>query len=182
MMSYAIRFMNSPLGWLRVSATRRGVTDIFFITGNPPPDHGAWAPDAAPQKLAPEPPGDLLEEAVWPAAEILHEAMAQLRAYFDRRLTRFDLPLEFHGTPFQVQVWRALQEVPYGTTISYSELARRVGRPGAARPVGAANRANRLPIVVPCHRVITARGTLGGYAAGPEIKRALLALEGVTLR
>ena len=105
-------------------------------------------------------------------------ARAQLEAYFDGRLTRFELALSPQGTPFQRAVWQALTEIPPGETISYGELARRIGRPGASRAVGAANGANPLPIVVPCHRVIGAGGSLTGFAGGLDIKRFLLALEG----
>ncbi|KQP40836.1 cysteine methyltransferase [Methylobacterium sp. Leaf104] len=105
------------------------------------------------------------------------QARAQLAAYFDGRLTRFDLALAPRGTPFQHLVWQALAEIPPGETISYGELARRIGRPSASRAVGAANGANPLPIVVPCHRVIGAGGALTGFAGGLETKRFLLELE-----
>jgi methylated-DNA-[protein]-cysteine S-methyltransferase len=105
------------------------------------------------------------------------EARAQLAAYFDGRLTRFDLALDPRGTPFQRAVWAELTRIPPGETISYGELARRIGRPSASRAVGAANGANPLPIVVPCHRVIGTSGALTGFAGGLETKRFLLALE-----
>lgn len=104
-------------------------------------------------------------------------AREQLRAYLDGCLTTFDLPLAPRGTPFQLEVWRALTEIPAGETISYGELARRIGRPSASRAVGAANGANPLPVVVPCHRVIGANGTLTGFGGGLDTKRWLLALE-----
>lgn len=102
------------------------------------------------------------------------EARRQLTAYFDRRLTRFDIPLDPRGTPFQLDVWRALLDIPAGETISYGELARRIGRPSASRAVGAANGANPLPIVIPCHRVIGASGKLTGFAGGIPTKTWLL--------
>ena len=105
------------------------------------------------------------------------EARAQLGAYFAGRLTRFDLALAPRGTPFQLQVWQTLTQIPPGETIAYGELVRRIGRPSASRAVGAANGANPLPIVVPCHRVIGAGGALTGFAGGLETKRFLLALE-----
>lgn len=105
------------------------------------------------------------------------EAKRQLRAYFDGALTRFDLRLAPAGTPFQLAVWRALRDIPYGETRSYGELARAIGRPTASRAVGAANGANPLPIVVPCHRVIGSSGRLTGFGGGLETKAALLALE-----
>ena len=89
----------------------------------------------------------------------------------------FDLPLALDGTPFQVKVWRAVAEIPYGQTRAYGEVARRIRRPNAVRAVGAANGQNPLPIVIPCHRVIGSNGSLTGYGGGLPIKRALLALE-----
>lgn len=105
------------------------------------------------------------------------EARTQLRAYFDGTLTRFDLALAPRGTPFQLEVWRALLDIPPGETISYGGLARRIGRPGASRAVGAANGANPLPIVVPCHRVVGASGALTGFGGGLPTKTWLLAHE-----
>jgi len=101
----------------------------------------------------------------------------QLDAYFAGRLEAFRVELAEVGTPFQREVWAALRTIPYGQTISYGELAALVGRPGAARAVGTANGANPVCLVVPCHRVIAADGSLGGYAGGLERKRALLELE-----
>lgn len=112
----------------------------------------------------------------------LAAAAAQLAAYFAGERTAFDLPLAPQGTPFQRRVWQALREVPYGTTTSYGELARRIGRPGAVRAVGLANGRNPLPIVVPCHRVIGADGSLTGYGGGLDRKRYLLGLEADELR
>src|SRR5579872_1493286 len=105
------------------------------------------------------------------------EAMRQLREYFAGERAEFDLPLAPEGTAFQRSVWRQLQEIPYGETISYGELARRVGNPKASRAVGSANGANPLPIVIPCHRVIAGDGTLGGFGGGLQTKETLLALE-----
>lgn len=102
------------------------------------------------------------------------EAIGQLQAYFAGTLKRFELPLAAEGTPFQNEVWRALLDIPYGETLSYGELAERLGKPGAARAVGLANGRNPLPIVVPCHRVIGSDGSLTGYGGGIDIKRALL--------
>jgi methylated-DNA-[protein]-cysteine S-methyltransferase len=105
------------------------------------------------------------------------EARLQLDAYFGGELKAFDLRLNPQGTEFQQEVWRALQEIPYGETWSYGELARLLGRPKAARAVGAANGANPLPIIVPCHRVIGASGKLTGFGGGIETKQHLLTLE-----
>ena len=102
------------------------------------------------------------------------QAVAQLRAYFEGALTAFDLPLAPQGTDFQTRVWRELCNIPFGETISYAELARRIGRPGASRAVGHSNARNPISIVVPCHRVIGADNSLTGYAGGLERKRALL--------
>ena len=102
---------------------------------------------------------------------------AQLQAYFAGELREFDLPLAAAGTAFQQRVWRALCDIPYGETISYGELARRIGQPTASRAVGLANGQNPISIVVPCHRVIGANGSLTGYGGGLERKRWLLAHE-----
>jgi len=99
---------------------------------------------------------------------------AQLAAYFAGELTQFDLPLAPRGSPFQLGVWQQLRRIPYGVTISYGELARRVGDPSAARAVGAANGRNPLPIIVPCHRVIGADGSLTGFGGGIATKKFLL--------
>ena len=105
------------------------------------------------------------------------EAVRQLLEYFALKRTSFDLPLAPEGTPFQRSVWRHLQDIPYGETISYGELAKRVGNPKASRAVGAANGKNPLPIVIPCHRVIGSNGTLTGFGGGLPTKEALLGLE-----
>lgn len=107
----------------------------------------------------------------------LVSVVRQLDEYFAGERTEFELALAPEGTPFQLEVWEALTAIPYGETISYGELADRVGRPGAARAVGAANGQNPLPIVVPCHRVIGANGTLTGFGGGLDWKRCLLELE-----
>ena len=105
-------------------------------------------------------------------------ALGQLREYFAGARRCFELALAPRGTAFQLAVWRHITPIPYGQTVSYSEIARRLGRPEAARAVGLANGANPLPIVVPCHRVIGADGSLTGFGGGLPIKRALLHLEG----
>ena len=109
---------------------------------------------------------------------LLDDAIGQLTEYFEGRRTRFDLPLRLQGTPFQSRVWAALREIPYGTTISYGQLAARIGSPRASRAVGLANGRNPIAVIVPCHRIVAADGTLGGYGGGAERKRHLLALEG----
>ena len=101
-------------------------------------------------------------------------AVEQLDAYFAGERTAFDLPLRLAGTAFQQLVWAELQTIPYGTTVSYGELARRIGRPGASRAVGLANGRNPVGIIVPCHRVVGATGSLTGYGGGIDRKRRLL--------
>jgi methylated-DNA-[protein]-cysteine S-methyltransferase len=112
-----------------------------------------------------------------PPNPLLGEALSQLRAYFAGRLREFRLPLSLAGTDFQIRVWRHLQTIPYGETRSYSAIAQAIGRPSAVRAVGAANGANPVPIVVPCHRVIGANGKLVGYGGGLPLKKRLLELE-----
>ena len=113
---------------------------------------------------------------------VLEETIRQLQAYFAGKLEIFDLPLAPEGTPFQQNVWRHLGEIPYGRTISYGELACRIGNPKASRAVGLANGSNPIPIVIPCHRVIGSNGKLTGYGGGLPIKEKLLALERRQLR
>lgn len=110
-------------------------------------------------------------------SNVLGGVRKELDAYFAGRLHVFKSPLAFQGTPFQHQVWTELCRIPYGETISYMELAKRIGNPKAVRAVGLANGANPIAIIVPCHRVIGANGSLTGYGGGLPIKKALLALE-----
>ena len=116
------------------------------------------------------------------SSPVLDETARQLDAYFDGDLAEFDLPLELHGTDFQRRCWLALATIPYGQTVSYGEQARRLGLGSdKARAVGAANGQNPLPIVLPCHRVIGADGSLTGFGGGLHVKRLLLELEGALL-
>jgi methylated-DNA-[protein]-cysteine S-methyltransferase len=110
------------------------------------------------------------------------EVIRQLRAYFAAELKEFDLPLAMDGTQFQLRVWRALQEIPYGGTTSYGQLAAKIGNPKAMRAVGLANGRNPIPIIVPCHRVLGSDGSLTGFGGGLENKQKLLALEQGQLR
>lgn len=146
--------MDSPLGPIAVSAVEAGLTYVHL---------GA---DEVDQAWGPEEPTPVLEAA-----------LEQLEAYFAGSLRRFDLPLAPEGTDFQRRVWRALTEIPYGETVSYTHVANRIGSPAAVRAVGAANGSNPVAIIVPCHRVIGANGTLTGYAGGLWRKERLLALE-----
>ena len=123
---------------------------------------------------------DLRPEPGWTRDEdhpLLREARRQLELYFAGALRRFDLPLRLDGTPFQRRVWDALLEIPYGETRSYADIARHLAPPGVARAVGQANAANPIAIIVPCHRVVAADGSLGGYGGGLHRKRFLLDLE-----
>ena len=149
--------IESPVGPLLVAADEAGLRLIHFQAGPAPrrPDP-AWRRDAF----------------------AFRGLTRQLAQYFARERRAFELALAPEGTPFQLATWRALASIPYGTTISYAELAHRVGRPAASRAVGAANGHNPLPIVVPCHRVIGKDGSLTGFGGGLAAKRALLELEG----
>ncbi|WAJ29208.1 methylated-DNA--[protein]-cysteine S-methyltransferase [Antarcticirhabdus aurantiaca] len=149
-------FLDSPIGPLLLAGDGERLSRIGFPSGK--------------GVVAPRPD--------WRRADgAFASARAQLGDYFAGRRHAFDLALDPVGTPFQLEVWRALLDIPAGETISYGELARRIGRPAASRAVGAANGANPLPIVVPCHRVIGANGTLTGFGGGLDTKRRLLDLE-----
>lgn len=152
--SYAT--IDSPIGPLLLVADDHGLRRLGFQTG--------------PHPLCPDPEWNRVEH-------LPGEAEVQLTEYFAGRRQRFEVPLAPRGTAFQQAVWTALREIPYGTTVAYGELARRLGRPGAARAVGAANAANPVPILIPCHRVIGSRGKLTGFGGGLAIKESLLALE-----
>jgi len=118
---------------------------------------------------------NFVEEALCePSTPLLAEAARQLRAYFDGTLRTFTLPIRLTGTAFRMRCWQALQTIPYGETISYGEQAKRIGNPKAVRAVGGANHHNPISIIVPCHRVIGADGTLTGYGGGVEVKAWLL--------
>ena len=130
---------------------------------------GVWMANAEPN------------ERNWSVAEpddVLAEARVQLTAYFAGQRRDFDVPLAPRGTEFQLRVWEALRRIPHGTTLSYADLAARIGSPAAVRAVGAANGRNPIPIIVPCHRVIGSNGSLTGFGGGIERKRWLLAHEG----
>jgi methylated-DNA-[protein]-cysteine S-methyltransferase len=152
--------ISTPVGRLRLAGDENGLRSISFQNRFSPA-----APAESP--LSTEAP--------------FREAIAQLEAYFAGELRRFDLPLAPEGTAFQREVWSALTAIPYGETVSYGELARRLGRPAASRAVGAANGQNPIPIVIPCHRVIGSDGSLTGFGGGLAIKRRLLDLEAGTL-
>lgn len=150
---------------LRLGASAAGLRTIEF--------GGSDAPSGRPGGS----PGELPS----PTNALLGEAVRQLRAYFSGELREFDLPLDPLGTPFQRRVWSQVAAIPYGETRSYRQVAAAIGSPSAVRAVSAANGANPLPIVVPCHRVIGADGKLVGYGGGLPLKRMLLELEGAPL-
>lgn len=108
---------------------------------------------------------------------LLNQATNQLDEYFEGKRKRFDLPLNPNGTEFMIKVWKALEEIPYGETVSYKQIAEKIGNSKASRAVGMANNKNPIPIIIPCHRVIGANGKLVGYALGLEMKKLLLELE-----
>jgi methylated-DNA-[protein]-cysteine S-methyltransferase len=148
--------IDSPLGLLLLAADDAGLREILFVNGRHHAQPKAeWKENAAPLK----------------------DTIRQLHSYFAGKLETFDLPLAPEGTPFQLEVWHRLCEIPYGETTSYGELARRIGNPNACRAVGLANGSNPIPIIIPCHRVIGSNGKLTGYGGGLPIKEKLLALE-----
>ena len=115
--------------------------------------------------------------------DCMPEARCQILEYFSSKRERFELPLDlFLGTAFQQKAWRGLCRIPFGQTRSYGWLAQQTGKPGAARAVGQANGRNPIPVIVPCHRVIAADGAIGGFSGGLDLKRKLLALEGVMIK
>jgi methylated-DNA-[protein]-cysteine S-methyltransferase len=132
---------------------------------------GIWLPTSAPPRGRRQGNGD-------DAPPVLKETATQLEEYFAGERTEFDIPMELDGTVFQRAVWEELTRIGYGETISYGELARRVGRPKGPRAVGQANGRNPIPIIVPCHRVLAGNG-IGGYGGGLAMKRTLLGIEGV---
>jgi methylated-DNA-[protein]-cysteine S-methyltransferase len=149
----------SPLGPMLLAASDAGLAGAWFEGQRHEPVDVPWREE--------------------PQHPVLREAVRQLQDYFAGRRTDFDLPLDLgHGTPFQQSVWQALLAIPPGATTSYAELGRRLGRPQAARAVGAAGGRYPVSIVVPCHRVLGTAGGLTGYAGGLERKTALLQLEG----
>lgn len=156
-MTLVFRRIESPVGPLAIAADETGLRHIEFHENRHPADRSDWRG------------GD---------NAILQATERQLNDYFAGTRRSFDLPLAPVGTAFQRSVWQALAEIPYGQTISYATLARRLGNPDATRAVGAANGRNPLPIVLPCHRVVGADGGLTGFGGGLPTKDFLLRLEG----
>jgi methylated-DNA-[protein]-cysteine S-methyltransferase len=155
-MSTAHTTVDSPIGPLTLVATDGVLSGLYMVEQR-------YRPDITKFGLA--------------DATLFDEVVLQLKEYFAGSRTVFDLPLHFAGTPFQRTVWQALCEIPCGETVSYGELAERIGRPTAARAVGMANGHNPISIVVPCHRVVGSTGDLTGYGGGVERKRFLLDFE-----
>jgi len=145
-------YVDTPIGAILIAGDGTSIIETYFAGARPKPD---WIRDD----------------------EAFAEAAAQLRAYFAGGRKAFDLPLAPRGTEFQRSVWSALLEIPYGQTTTYSAIAETISRPAAVRAVGAANGANPIPIIIPCHRVIGANGSLTGFGGGLDVKRTLLALE-----
>ncbi len=152
--------MASPWGPVCLAGTSEGLTRVDF-------QHGERPVDTAPNHLA------------LPA--YFDQAVQQLHEYFEGTRKQFSLPLAPPGTAFQQQVWQALQQVVYGTTVTYQDLAEQLGKPTAARAVGSANGRNPIAIIVPCHRVLGRDGRLRGYASGLHIKQQLLEHEGASV-
>lgn len=170
-MTLSISFMTmpSPIGELTLAANDAGLVAVYFERNRYQPTRDErlnWRPASA---------------SATGQSRVLASARDQLEAYFAGSLTAFDLPLAASGTPFQHQVWAELRKIPFGALESYGGLARKLGDAGAARAVGAANGRNPIPIIVPCHRVVGADGSLTGFGGGIERKRWLLEHEGAVL-
>lgn len=150
-----VRTIDSPIGPLALAGNHRVLTNLRIVDQTYEPDRSDWVPDG----------------------RAFPDAVDQLQAYFAGELTEFDLELSLVGSEFQRRVWRALLTIPYGETRSYGQIAEQIGAVGAARAVGLANGHNPIAIVVPCHRVIGASGSLTGYGGGLDRKRTLLEME-----
>jgi len=149
------RTIDSPIGPLTLAGRASALTNLRMVDQTYEPSHTGWSLDLG----------------------AFTDVVEQLDAYFAGELSDFDIELDLRGTGFQQRVWKALLTIPYGETRSYGEIAEQIGAPGAARAVGLANGHNPIAIIVPCHRVIGASGSLTGYGGGLDRKRTLLALE-----
>ena len=170
----ARRFRTAHAGGMTTATTYRRIDTpigVMLLSGR---DGALAGLHLADHERGPSPHPDWVE-----SPDAFPEVCRQLEGYFAGRRTTFDVKLDLSGTPFQLTVWAALRDIPYGETIGYGELARRIGRPSASRAVGAANGRNPVSIIVPCHRVIGADGTLTGYGWGTDRKAWLLRHEGV---
>jgi len=156
--------IDTPIGRLRVASSERGLAYVGLPRANGRGFAG-WRARHAP------------EDVVQSAFEPNREACAQLDEFLNGKRREFDLPLDLRGTDFQKKVLDAVAAIPYGETASYADVARAIGQAAAVRAVGAANGANPIPLVIPCHRVVASSGQLQGYAGGLELKQRLLAME-----
>lgn len=157
--AHCSRLVDTPIGGLVLLASDDGLAGLFF-------QHRVDS-----QEL----PADDSSN------RFLTRAQTQLKEYFAGKRTAFEVPLDVRGTEFQRSVWRELSRIPFGVTRSYAEIAERIGKPRSVRAVGAANGSNPISVIVPCHRVIGADGSLTGFGGGLDLKRSLLELEGVLL-
>jgi methylated-DNA-[protein]-cysteine S-methyltransferase len=156
MSQFSYTRIDSPVGKLLLAADAQGLRQVSFESSKrATPVQSQWKEDNSP----------------------FAEVIRQLQAYFSGELKHFDLPLAPEGTEFQLRVWNSLRTIPYGETISYSQLAQKIGNPQAVRAVGLANGCNPIPIIIPCHRVIGSDGSLTGFGGGLANKQKLLALE-----
>lgn len=157
----------SPIGDLVVASSSRGLCYVGLPRASGR-GLGGWHKRHAP------------DESLARGYESNRDAILQLTDFLDGKRSDFDLPLDLRATPFQLEVYEVVAGIPYGESLSYADVAERVGRPAAVRAVGAANGANPIPLVVPCHRVVAKSGQLQGYAGGLEMKARLLAMESST--
>lgn len=148
-----IFFYETDIGKIGIAENGKAITNVYFNNGQ------------------------ILEEFNIEETDLLRKAGKELKEYFNGERTEFDIPLEVDGTDFRKSVWKELCNIPYGETCTYGDIAKRIGNPKASRAVGLANNKNRIPIFIPCHRVIGANGKLVGFAGGIEIKKYLLDLE-----
>lgn len=156
MISCEIR--NTPIGEIIITADNEAVLSLMMKKDYVPSD-----------------------KIVMQSTKLIDDAFRELEEYLEGRRKEFTVPVKLQGTDFQVKVWQTLKQIPFGQTVSYGKLAEMSGYPGAARAVGGAMRENRIPVFIPCHRVITSDGKLGGYSCGLDMKKKLLQLEGVSL-
>lgn len=148
-----IFFYETDIGKIGIAENGKAITNVYFNNGQ------------------------ILEEFNIEETDLLRKAGKELKEYFDGERKEFDIPLKVDGTDFRKSVWKELCKIPYGETCTYGDIAKRIGNPKASRAVGLANNKNKIPIFIPCHRVIGANGKLVGFAGGIEIKKYLLDLE-----
>jgi methylated-DNA-[protein]-cysteine S-methyltransferase len=164
---YSYKIMRSPVGDLKLIASDAGLAAIIWADKKPAIMKANKTKVPAAHENAGHP--------------ILRQAEKQLAEYFAKKRMKFDLSLDLQGTEFQKKVWKALLGIPFGTTVSYADIAKKIGKPKAVRAVGSANNKNPICIIAACHRVVSSSGTLAGYAGGLDTKVALLAHESVAI-